>query len=91
MGGRKSEIELDQLLHKRLEIIGSVMRSRGTDERAALVRELGERLVPLFEPRGGQPVLRPVLDRTYPMEQIAEAHDAMERNENFGKLVLTMQ
>lgn len=91
MAGRKGEIELDQLLHKRLEIIGSVMRSRGPDERAALVRELGERLVPLFEPRGGHPVLRPVVDRTYPMEQVAEAHGAMEQNENFGKLVVEMQ
>jgi NADPH:quinone reductase len=88
MGGRKGEIELDQLLHRRLEIIGSVMRTRGPDERAALVRELGERLVPLFEPRNGLPVLRPVVDQVYPMEQVAEAHGVMERNENFGKLVL---
>ncbi len=91
MAGRKGEVELDQILRNRLEIIGSVMRSRGAEERAALVRELAEHLAPLFEPRGGQPVLRPVLDRTYPMEQIAEAHGAMERNENFGKLVLEIQ
>jgi NADPH:quinone reductase-like Zn-dependent oxidoreductase len=88
MGGRKGEIELDQLLHRRLEIIGSVMRSRGAGERAALVHELGNRLLPLFEPDAGPPVLRPVVDRTYQMEQIAEAHGVMERNENFGKLVL---
>jgi putative PIG3 family NAD(P)H quinone oxidoreductase len=88
MGGRKGEIELDQLLHRRLEIIGSVMRSRGSDERAALVRELNERLVPLFEAGNGSPVLRPVVDRVYPMEQIAEGQGVMERNENFGKLVL---
>ncbi len=91
MGGRNGEVELDQLLHKRLEVIGSVMRARGHDERAALVRELGAQLVPLFKPRGGQPVLRPVVDRTYPMEQVAEAHGAMERDENFGKLVLEVR
>jgi len=44
----------------------------GPEERAALVGELAERLVPLFEPGDGEPVLRPVVDRTYPMEQIAE-------------------
>jgi NADPH2:quinone reductase len=88
MGGRKGEIELDQLLHGRLEIIGSVMRSRGADERAALVGELNARLLPLFEPNGGSPVLRPVVDKVYPMERIAEAQGVMERNENFGKLVL---
>jgi putative PIG3 family NAD(P)H quinone oxidoreductase len=91
MAGRKAEIELEPLLHKRLEIIGSVMRSRGPEERAALVGELAERLVPLFEPGDGEPVLRPVVDRTYPMEQIAEAHGAMERNENFGKLVIEIR
>jgi putative PIG3 family NAD(P)H quinone oxidoreductase len=91
MAGRKAEIELEPLLHKRLEIIGSVMRSRGPEERAALVRELAERLVPLFESGDGEPVLRPVVDRTYPMEQIAEAHGAMERNENFGKLVIEIR
>jgi NADPH2:quinone reductase len=88
MGGRKGEIELDQLLHRRLEIIGSVMRSRGADERAALVGDLNARLLPLFEPNGGSPVLRPVVDKVYPMERIAEAQGVMERNENFGKLVL---
>jgi len=91
MAGRKAEIELDSLLHKRLEIIGSVMRSRGPEERAALARELAERLVPLFESGDGKPVLRPVVDRTYPMEQIVEAHGAMERNENFGKLVIEIR
>jgi len=88
MGGRRGEIELDQLLHRRLEIIGSVMRSRGADERAALAGELNARLLPLFEPNGGSPVLRPVVDKVYPMERIAEAQGVMERNENFGKLVL---
>jgi putative PIG3 family NAD(P)H quinone oxidoreductase len=88
MGGRRAEIDLDFLLRKRLEIIGSVMRSRGPEERAALVAEFAERMLPLFEPRSGRaPVLRPVLERAYPMERLAEAHGVMERNENFGKLV----
>ncbi len=91
MGGRKAEVELDLLMHKRLELIGSVMRTRGPEERAALVGELAERLVPLFEPRNGAPVLRPVVDRTFPMDAIAEAHGVMERDENFGKLVLEIQ
>lgn len=91
MGGRKAEIDLEPVLHKRLEIVGSVLRSRGPEERAALVRELAEQLVPLFESGDGEPVLRPVVDRTYPMEQIVEAHGAMERNETFGKIVIEIQ
>jgi NADPH:quinone reductase-like Zn-dependent oxidoreductase len=86
--GRRGEIDLDVVLRKRLEIIGSVMRSRGPEERAAVTAEIAERVLPLFESRDGRaPVLRPVLERVYPMERLAEAHEVMERNENFGKLV----
>jgi NADPH:quinone reductase len=88
MAGRRGEIDLEPVLKKRLEIIGSVMRSRGAEERAALTAEFAERMLPLFESRDGRaPVLRPVLERVYPMERLAEAHEVMERNENFGKLV----
>lgn len=88
MAGRRGEIDLDIVLRKRLEIIGSVMRSRAAGERAALTAEVAERMLPLFESRGGRaPVLRAVLERVYPMERLAEAHGVMERNENFGKLV----
>jgi putative PIG3 family NAD(P)H quinone oxidoreductase len=91
MGGRSAPIELDMVLRKRLEIIASVMRPRGPDERAALVAELRVHLIPLFAPGDGRPVLRPVVDRTYPMDSIAEAHAAMERNESFGKLVIEVR
>jgi putative PIG3 family NAD(P)H quinone oxidoreductase len=87
MAGRRAEVDLDPVLHKRLEIIGTVMRKRGPEERAALVAEFAERVLPLFEARGGPPVLRPVVERTYPMTRLAEAHGVMERNDNFGKLV----
>ena len=87
MAGRRTEVDLEPLLHKRLEVIGSVMRSRGPEERAALTAQFRERVLPLFEQRDGPPRLRPVVERTYPMERLAEAHGVMERNENFGKLV----
>ena len=87
MAGRRAEIDLEPLLHRRLEIIGSVMRTRSSEERAALAVQFRERLLPLFEARNGPPVLRPVVERVYPMERLAEAHAVMERNENFGKLV----
>jgi NADPH2:quinone reductase len=87
LAGRRGEVDLDPVLHKRLEIIGTVMRKRGPEERAALVAEFAERVLPLFEARGGPPALRPVVERTYPMTRLAEAHGVMERNENFGKLV----
>jgi len=86
--GSKTDADLNPVLRKRLEIIGTVMRTRPHEERVELVREFAERVLPLFDQRRqpGAP-LRPVLERTVPMAQLAEAHQALERNETFGKVV----
>jgi NADPH:quinone reductase-like Zn-dependent oxidoreductase len=83
-------LDLTPVLHKRLEIIGSAMRTRGLDERIALVREFAERMLPLFDQRLEHAApLRAVLDRTYPMAELPAAQRAMEANEIFGKVVVT--
>jgi putative PIG3 family NAD(P)H quinone oxidoreductase len=88
-GGRFTG-DLGPILRKRLEVIGTVMRTRGLEERAPLVREFTERMLPLFDQRIEHAApLRPVLERTYPMTSLAEAHKALESNETFGKVVLT--
>ncbi|MGH7630426.1 MAG: NAD(P)H-quinone oxidoreductase [Gemmatimonadales bacterium] len=84
--GSKTDADLNPVLRKRLEIIGTVMRTRPHEERVEVVREFAQRMLPLFDQRVGPP-LRPVLERTVPMERLAEAHQAMERNETFGKVV----
>lgn len=81
--GGDAEVNLGEILRKRLEVIGSVMRTRGPAERADLVCEFAEGMLPLFEAG----VLKPVLDHTVPMARLAEAHLAMERNDTFGKVV----
>ena len=96
--GAQAELSLDPILRKRLEVIGSVMRTRSLAERVTLVREFTERVLPLFgaeppsrraaEGRPGGSTLRPVVGATYPMSKIAEAHRAMEQDANFGKIVL---
>jgi putative PIG3 family NAD(P)H quinone oxidoreductase len=89
LAGSQSETDLGPILRKRLEIIGTVMRTRGLEERMALVQEFGRRMLPLFEPRFGQPAaLRPVLERAYPMTQLADAHRVLEGNATFGKVVV---
>lgn len=89
LAGSQSDADLGPILRKRLEIIGTVMRTRGLDERIPLVREFGARMLPLFEPRFGQAAaLRPVLERTYPMTQLADAHRVLEGNATFGKIVV---
>src|SRR6188508_1940144 len=89
LAGSQTTADLGPLLRKRLEIVGTVMRTRGLEERIPLVREFGNRMLPLFEPRFGQPAaLRPVLERTYPMTQLADAHRVLEGNATFGKVVV---
>jgi putative PIG3 family NAD(P)H quinone oxidoreductase len=100
--GPRAETSLEPILRKRLEVIGSVMRTRTLAERVELVREFGERVLPWFETdaagatargdeavrRSAGPAVRPVVGAVFPMRDIARAHEAMERNEVFGKIVL---
>lgn len=90
LAGNEAEVDLGPILRKRLEVIGTVMRTRGLDERIPLIAEFRERMLPLFQPhpeRGA--VFRPVLERTYPMTQLADAHRVLEGNATFGKIVVT--
>jgi NADPH:quinone reductase len=90
LAGGGTTVDLGLILRKRLEIIGTLMRIRGLDERIPLVREFAERILPLFDQRIEHAApLRPVVERVYPMSELAEAHRAMESNETFGKLVLS--
>ncbi|HEV8600795.1 MAG TPA: NAD(P)H-quinone oxidoreductase [Gemmatimonadales bacterium] len=97
------QANLDMILRKRLEIIGSAMRTRGLEERAPLVAEFRANVLPLFGPQvlSDEPMhslshpsrvgalLRPIVHAVYPMADVAAAHGAMERNEGIGKIVLS--
>jgi len=90
LAGSRATVDLSPVLRKRLEVIGTVMRTRTLEERVPLVREFSERMLPLFDQRIEHATpLRPVLERTYPMTDLAEAHRLMESNETFGKVVVT--
>lgn len=84
LGGASGALPLGMLLGKRARVIGTVLRARPLEEKAALARTFAREAVPLFE-RG---VLRPVLGEVMPMSRVSEAHAAMERDETFGKIVL---
>jgi NADPH2:quinone reductase len=89
LAGNKAEADLSPILRKRLEVIGTVMRTRGLEERIPLIQEFGKQMLPLFQPRAEQGApLRPVLERTYPMTQLADAHRVLEGNATFGKIVV---
>jgi putative PIG3 family NAD(P)H quinone oxidoreductase len=86
LGGRRTEVDLAALISRRLTVVGSVMRSRPLEERVGLVQQFARRLLPLF----ADGTIRPVVDRTMPLGEVAEAHALMERNENCGKIVLEL-
>lgn len=85
LGGATCELPLGAILEKRIHLIGTVLRPRPLEEKAALARAFAREVVPLFET--GR--LRPVVDAVLPLERVREAHERIERNETFGKIVLT--
>ena len=85
MAGTKSEIDLGLLLRKRVTIIGTMLRGRSIEEKAEATRLFASSVLPLIS-RGA---IRPVIDRVYPVDEIRDAHERMESNVSFGKIVLT--
>jgi NADPH:quinone reductase-like Zn-dependent oxidoreductase len=83
-GGRQTEIQLGLLMQKRLELIGTVLRSRPIDEKIALAEEFADRVLPAFDDGSLVPVIHSVI----PFSDIRRAHDLMESNDTFGKIVL---
>ena len=84
-GGSNTPAPVGLLLGKRATVIGTMMRSRPLEEKIAMARSAAHALLPLFA--NGQ--LRPVIDTTLPMRQLADAHARMEKDENVGKILLT--
>lgn len=87
LGGGRLETQIGPLMSKRLRVMGTVLRVRPLEEKAALTQEFARRMLPAFA--SGR--LRPVVDRVFPLERIEEAHRHMEANANFGKIVLRHQ
>ncbi|MCH2184710.1 zinc-binding dehydrogenase, partial [Myxococcota bacterium] len=87
MGGAKAETPLGLLLTRRLQLIGSTLRTRSDQEK--------RQIVSAFKDRFGEAVeagrIRPVIDRILRLEQADEAHRIMQASEHFGKLVLQVR
>ena len=83
-GGASAPFNMSVLLRKRLTIVGTMLRSRPLEEKIALARDFSERGVPLFE--SGR--LKPIVDRVFAFDEIRAAHQLMESNDTFGKIVL---
>ncbi len=84
LGGAKATIDLGQVLRRRLSISGSTLRPRPVAFKAAIALRLQEKVWPLI----GAGAIRPVIFKTFPLEQAAQAHALMESSTHVGKIML---
>lgn len=84
IAGREATVSLSRILSSRLTIRGTMLRNRPLEEKILATRAFEAQVVPMFE-RG---VLRPAIDREYPLAEVREAHARLESNETAGKIVL---
>ncbi len=85
--GSKAILDFGKVMSKRAKIVGTVLRARSAEEKATATRLFGAHVVPLLA--NGQ--VRPVIDSVYKLDQVREAHNRMESNESFGKIVLVIE
>jgi NADPH2:quinone reductase len=84
MGGPKASVDLGTLMRARGRIVGTVLRPRPLYEKIQATQAFARDVLPLLA--AGR--VKPVLDRTWPAEQVHEAHEQLEKNDSFGKVVL---
>ncbi|MBI3303271.1 MAG: NAD(P)H-quinone oxidoreductase [Deltaproteobacteria bacterium] len=86
MGGVKVEANLGLLMTKRLQVFGSVLRSRPLADKITITQRFRAKWLPLLA--AGR--IKPIIDRIFPLAQVADAHRYMEENRNFGKIILSV-
>ena len=85
-GGKISEVDVGQVLRRRLTITGSTLRPRSVDFKGAIARSLRAHVWPLLESKK----IRPVIHEVFELEAAAKAHQLMESSQHIGKIVLTV-
>ena len=85
LGGPKTELEIFEVMRKRLTLTGSTLRPRPVEFKGAIARSLREKIWPLIE--AGK--IKPVIFKTFPLADAADAHRLMESGAHIGKIVLT--
>lgn len=84
LGGMTAEINMAKVMSKRLVLTGSTLRARPNEFKALLADEISRSVWPLVEDGS----LRPVMDRSFPLPEVATAHARMEAGDHIGKIVL---
>lgn len=87
MGGSRCEFDLAPMLRRRLCVRGFNLRAQPVELKQAIVGRFKERWLPLLV----DGTVRAITHAVYPFAETAEAHRVMEANENFGKLVVSIE
>lgn len=85
-GGIKAELNLGMLLTKRASVTATSLRARPAEEKAEIVAQLVEHVLPLLK----DGTIAPVVDSTFPLAQVADAHRHLEESAHIGKVILTI-
>ncbi|WP_038466277.1 NAD(P)H-quinone oxidoreductase [Arthrobacter sp. PAMC 25486] len=85
-GGATAELNLGALLTKRAAIIGTTLRARPVAEKATIMEGVREHVWPLVS----SGAVKPMVDRTFPLEQVAAAHEYFDSGAHVGKVLLTL-
>lgn len=84
--GTEARIDIRTMMHKRISLIGSTLRSRSKDFKSAIAAELRRDIWPLLE--AGR--IRPVIDQVFNLEDVVEAHRRLDSGQQIGKILLRM-
>jgi NADPH:quinone reductase len=85
-GGAQTELNLGNLMYKRVRMFGTVMRARSLEEKAVMTRGVETAVLPGFA--SGD--LSVFVAATYPLEQVAAAYERFQAGRKLGKIVLEM-
>ncbi|WP_343653734.1 NAD(P)H-quinone oxidoreductase [Herbaspirillum sp.] len=86
LGGAKGQLDMGQVMRRRLTITGSTLRPRPVAFKAAIAANLRQHVWPLIE--AGR--IKPVIHQRFPLEQAAQAHAMMESSAHIGKIMLEL-
>jgi NADPH2:quinone reductase len=84
--GEEATLVLRDLMTRRAPLIGTTLRTRPPEQKAQLTQAFGARMVPFM----ASGAIRPIVDRTFPLEQVGEAFDAVRAPGKLGKLLLEL-
>jgi NADPH:quinone reductase len=84
--GAKTEVNIAELMTRRLTLTGSTLRPRSPEFKAAIAAALRAKVWPLIEAG----TMKPVIHATFPLAEVGKAHALMESGQHIGKIVLTL-